>query len=205
MPYDTLANQETQNRVVNALRERNIEAELVATRADALARIQSLIPENASVMNGSSRTLEEIGFVNYLKSGTHRWNNLHEKILAESDPAKQGLLRRQSTVSDYYLGSVHALAETGEFLVASNTGSQLPHIVYTSANIIFIVGAQKIVPTLADAFRRLEEYVVPLEDENMQQKYGMGTRISKVVIFKYESPMNNRKIHMILVNEKLGF
>ncbi|MBI2426896.1 MAG: lactate utilization protein [Candidatus Kerfeldbacteria bacterium] len=205
MPYDTLADLETQNRVVSALRERNIEVEHVATRADALARIQSLIPESASVMNGSSRTLEEIGFVEYLKSGAHRWNNLHEQILAESDPAKQGLLRRQSTVSDYYLGSVHALTETGEFLVASNTGSQLPHIVYTSANIIFVVGAQKIVPTLADAFQRLEEYVVPLEDKNMQQKYGMGTNISKVVIFKYESPMNKRSVRMILVNEKLGF
>ena len=47
-----------------------------------------------------------------------------EAILAEKDPAKQALLRTQSALSDFYLGSVHAIAETGEFIIASNSGSQ---------------------------------------------------------------------------------
>jgi hypothetical protein len=115
------------------------------------------------------------------------------------------MLRKQAVLSDYYLGSVHALAETGEFIIASNSGSQLPHIVFTSPNLIFVVGTQKIVPTLADAMKRLEEHVIPLEDKHMMVAYGAHTMDSKIVIFKHENPMMGRKVRMILVNEKLGF
>ena len=156
-------------------------------------------------MNGSSVTLEQIGFVSFLQSGEHGWNNLHEAILAEKDPAKQSALRKQAVLSDYYLGSVHALAQTGEFVIASNTGSQLPHIVFTSPNLIFVVSTKKIVPTLADAMTRLEQHVVPLEDEHMKQKHGVGTAENKVFIFKGENPRIGRRVHMILVAEDLGF
>lgn len=67
------------------------------------------------------------------------------------------------------------LPKTGELLIASNSGSQLPHIVFKSQNLIFVVGAQKIMLTLADAFNRLEKHTVPLEDERMQTAMGMGT------------------------------
>jgi hypothetical protein len=130
---------------------------------------------------------------------------LHEAIVAEKDPAKQAVLRKQAVTSDYYLGSVHALVQNGEFIIASNTGSQLPHIVFTSPNLIFVVSTKKIVPTFAEAMKRLEQYVVPLEDQNMRQKYGVGTSLNKIVIFKNENPMMGRKIHMILVQEDLGF
>ena len=83
-----------------------------------------------------------------LKAGSHGWNNLHAGVLAEKDPEKQKALRRQALLSDYYLGSVHGLSETGEMLIASNSGSQLPHITFSSPNVIFVVGTQKIVPTL---------------------------------------------------------
>ena len=205
MNYEKLADKQTVKKVIEALAKRGVEGIMVNNRSEALEKIKSLIPPGASVQNGSSRTLEEIGFVEYLKSGKHKWNNLHDPILAEKDPTKQMVLRKQAILSDYYLGSVHALTEIGEFVIASNTGSQQPHIVYTSPNLILVVGAQKIVPTLADAMRRLEEYVVPLEDQNMRQKYGVGTMLSKIVIFKHENPTGGRKVRMIIVNEKLGF
>jgi L-lactate utilization protein LutB len=205
MNYDTLASKDTIQKTMTALKERGHWPELVETRSDALQKIKELIPQGVSVMNGSSRTLEEIGFVDYLKEGKHGWNNLHEAILAETDPAKQAALRKQSVLSDYYLGSVHALTEAGEMLVASNSGSQLPHLAFTSQNLILVVGAQKIVPTLADAFDRLEKHVVPLEDERMQKAMGMGTYASKVLIINKEQPFMGRKSHIILVNEKLGF
>src|SRR5207253_2703769 len=123
-----------------------------------------------------------IGFIDYLKTGEHGWNNLHEAILAEKDPAKQAELRKYSVVSDFYLGSVHALSETGELLIASNTGSQLPHLVFTSSNLILVVGAQKIVPSIDAAFKRLTEIVIPLEDENMKSKYDVGTAQNKSLI-----------------------
>jgi len=156
-------------------------------------------------MNGSSITLETIGFVDYLKSGEHPWNNLHGAIVKETEREKQRLARRQALTSDYYLGSVHALTEEGEFVVASNTGSQLPHIVFSSPNLILVVGTQKIVPNMDAAMKRLKDYVVPKENEHMMQKYGVGTNLSKIVIFRKEVPINQRTIRMILVKEKLGF
>ena len=205
MDYKAIANEKSLKTTLAGLQGRNIEPIVADNAAQALSEIKKMIPEGALVMNGASRTLEQIGFVEYLKSGDHHYNNLHAAIVAEKDPVKQSDLRKQAVISDYYLGSVHALAETGEFIVASNTGSQLPHIVYTSPNLIFVVGAQKIVPTLSDAMKRLEEHVIPLENENMQAKYGMGTHLSKLLIFKGEPSFLGRKIHMIIVKEVLGF
>lgn len=178
---------------------------LVKTKEEALEKIKSLIPEGASVMNGASETLQEIRYVDFLKSNNHKWDNLHEKILSESDPQKQSELRRKSVISDFYVGSVHGASETGELVIASNTGSQLPHIVFTSPNIIFVVGVQKIKPTLTDALKRVEEDVIPLEDARMMKVYGVGTTYAKTVILHKENPMLGRKIHIIIVEEELGF
>jgi hypothetical protein len=205
MEYNKLASQETINATVAALKERNVEAIVVADKAAALAKIKELIPAGASIMNGASVTLEQIGYIDYLKAGEHGWNNLHAGIVAEKDPAKQGELRKQAELSDYYLGSVHGLAATGEMVIASNSGSQLPHIVFTSPNLIFVAGVQKIVPTLADAMNRLHDYVIPLEEVHMQQLYKAHTYPSKIVIFNRESPMSKRNVKLILVNEVLGF
>lgn len=205
MKYTHKAPRDIVTKTIQALGANGIEAVSVENGADALSLIQSRIPKGASVMNGSSRTLEQIGFVEYLKSGNHPWNNLHIPILSQKDPSIQARLRKEATLSDYYLGSVHALSQTGELVIGSNTGSQLTHVVFSSPNLIFVVGTQKIVPTLSDAMKRLEDYVIPLEDANMKEKYGMGTMLSKVVLFKRENTMMGRKVTVILVNEALGF
>lgn len=208
MDYTTLATQVSLDTTVAALKERGFEPIVVDTKEEAMEKVKELIPADASVMNGSSRTLEEIGFTEHLKFGTHGWNNLHAAIVAETDPEKQKTLRRQALISDYYLGSVHALAETGEMIIASNTGSQLPHLVYSSPNVILVVGEQKIVPTLADAYQRLMTHVVPLEDERMKQAYGpdSGTALNKVFVFHRENTAyTGRTVRVLLVKEKLGF
>jgi L-lactate utilization protein LutB len=107
MAYDTLASSEAIQRTMDALTANGFLPELVQTRAEALDRIKGMIPVGVSVMNGSSRTLEEIGFIEYLKNGKHDWDNLHADIVAETDPAKQATLRKQSVLSDVYLGRAH--------------------------------------------------------------------------------------------------
>lgn len=205
MEYNILSSKEVVDRTIQSLNSKGIETTLAKDGVEALNKIKEIIPKGVSVMNGASVTLEQIGFVAYLKTGEHGWNNLHEAILAEKDPIKREILRKQSVLSDYYLGSVHALMENGEFLIASNSGSQLPHIVFTSSNLIFVVSTKKIVPDFNEAMKRLEEYVVPLEDKHMQEKYGVNTSLNKVVIFKNENLMMKRKVHLILVEEDLGF
>lgn len=205
MNYDTLANEEMITKLSAGLTERGFLPQVIATGAEAFEQIKSMILPGASVMNGTSRTLESIGFIEYLKADQHGWKNLHADILAEKDETKQAELRRQSLLSDYYLGSVHAVAESGEMVIASNTGSQLPHLVYTSPNVILVVSTQKITPTLEEAFNRLDQHVIPLEDVRMKGVYGVGTMKSKTLIMHHENPMMGRKIHVLLVKEKLGF
>jgi L-lactate utilization protein LutC len=204
MKYDTLASKESVKKVMEAVKSHSITPEFVNTKEEALQRLKKLIPSGAEVMTGSSRTLEEIGFVDLLKSGKHTWKNWKDIILAEKDEAKQMELRRKSVSSEYFLGSVHAIAETGEAVIASNSGSQLPSYTYTSKNVIWIVGTQKIVPTLEDALKRVREYVFPLEDARMKSLGYPGSNISKLLIFQKEI-VPGRKITLLLVNEKLGF
>jgi L-lactate utilization protein LutB len=203
--FTSLASEEVVARTRTALESHGFKTDYVATKDAALARIKELVPQGASIMNGASKTLEQIGFVAYLKSGTHGWNNLHEAILAEKDPAKQAFLRQQSSLSDVYLGSAHAVSETGEIIVASNTGSQLPHLVFTSKTVILVVGTQKIAPSEAAAIERLETHVVPLEDERMMGVYGAHTQISKLLIMRKENTFMGRTVLVLFVGESLGY
>jgi hypothetical protein len=205
MEFNKLATKESIDKTIAALLPNGIEAILVETGKEAMEKIKELIPQGASVNNGASRTLEQIGYIDYLKDGKHGWNNLKDGILAEKDPDKVKRLRKEATMSDYFLSSVNALTENGEFVNGSNTGSQLPSIAYNSPYLIFVVSTKKIVPDLMTALERIEKYVVPLENENMMQKFKMGTYLSKLLISRRESPFNDRKVTMILVNEILGF
>jgi L-lactate utilization protein LutB len=205
MNYNELASKEAVLETSQKLQSRGIEVISVNTKQEALDKIKELIPSGASVMNGASATLQEIGFIDYLKSNQHPLNNLHAGIVAETDLAKQSELRKQALLSDYYLGSVHALAQTGEILIASNTGSQLPHIAFSSNNIIFVVGTNKITPNFEEAMNRLHKEVIPKEDERMKGVYGVGTTLNKLLVLYGENPMMGRKVKLILVNEVLGF
>ncbi|MBS3057282.1 MAG: lactate utilization protein [Candidatus Diapherotrites archaeon] len=199
-----MASEASIKKTMKALKGRGIDAEFVKTREEALKRLVESIPEGAEIMTGGSTTLEEIGFVDLLKSKRHKWKNLKDELLAEKDSEKQAELRKRSVTSEYFIGSVHAVAETGEVLVASASGSQIPAYSFSSDNIIWIVGAQKIVPTAEDAFRRVREHSLPLEDKRMKSIGYSGSTIGKLLVFEREI-LPNRKIRLIFVNEKLGF
>jgi hypothetical protein len=206
MDYATLPSPERIQRTLEAVNRRGIHAELVETKEEALEKVKALIPPESVVMTAGSVTLQQIGFEAVLISGQHPWRNFKADLLAEKDPVKQSAMRRQGTLAEFFLGSVNALAETGELVFASGTGSQLPAFAYTSRNVIWVAGVQKITPTLDDALRRTREYVLPLEDER-QKKFGnkTGSYIGRILIFEYEPAFLRRNLTLILVNEALGF
>lgn len=203
--YSSLSPRTSVDKTVTSLKEKQYDPILVKTKEEALEKIKELIPAGSTVMSGASVTLEQIGYPEYMASSKHNWVDLHGKIRSENDEAKRHELRRQSVLSDFYLGSVHALTENGEMVIASNTGSQLPNVVSTSPNLIFVVSTKKIVPDLAEAMNRLENYVIPLEDKHMMDMMNVHTTPNKIVIFKGEAVFMGRKIHIILVEEDLGF
>ncbi len=205
MDYKLIPSEEIINKTAAALKERGVEVFVVNNRVEALEKIKELIPKGESVNNGSSATLNEIGYIDYLKAGEHGWNNLHAAVVAEKDSAKQAELRNASLFANYFLVSAHAIAETGEMVIASASGSQLPPITFTAKNLIFVAGAQKIAPTLDEALTRLREYVVPLENDRMQDSGAAGTVLSKIFIFEREPAFMGRTVRLILVKEELGF
>ncbi len=207
MDYQSLPSPDRIQKTITALQSHGITVTFVESKEAALSQIQNLIPVAASMMTGASVTLQQIGLEAFLKGGSHPWWNMKATILAEKDPVQQAVLRKQSTLAEYYLGSVHAITESGEILIASATGSQLPAYAYSSNHVIWVAGAQKIVPTLDDAFRRLREFVQPLEDQRLKQIFGPEAKgvIGKILVFERESPMLRRSINLILVNEVLGF
>jgi len=101
------------------------------------------------------------------------------------------------------VGSVHAVTEDGTVVIASNTGSQLAGYAASAAHVIWVVGAQKIVPNLDEAMKRIREYTYPLEDERALQVYGMNSNISKLLIVHRE--VMPGRTTMIIVKENLGF
>ena len=205
MDHAELATQSELDTTVSALTANGFMPEVLDTKEAALARIKDLIPAGSSIMNGASRTLEQVGYIDYLKAGEHGWKNLHADILAETDEVKKAELRKYSVVSDYYLGSAHVITEAGQIVVASNSGSQLPHLAFTSPNIILVVSTKKLAPTLTEAFDRIDSHIVPLEDVRMHEVYGFGTLHAKTLILHKENGAIGRKVHVLFVKEDLGF
>ena len=206
MSYSTLPDTVRLQKTIEAIKARGIMVELVETKESALARLQTLIPAGSVVMTGGSVTLTQIGLDALLISGNHPWRNFKADLLAEKDPTKQSAMRLQGTLAEYFLGSVNAIAETGELVFASATGSQLPAYAYSSRNVIWVAGAQKITPSLDEALRRVREYVLQMESER-QKNVGNkgGSFIGRILIFEREPAYLRRNLHLILVNEVLGF
>lgn len=202
--YSALVASQTVLQTAEAVRARGIKVEIVNSGAEALAKIGELIPAGATLMSGASKTLQHIGFEDQLISKNHPWVNTKDEILAETDPAKQMQLRAKSIFSPYYLGSPQAIVETGELVFASASGSQLSPYAFSSQNIIWVAGTQKIVPTLESALKRIREYAVPIENERARAAYGMDTVLAKILIFEQEPAKMGRNVNLILVNEAVG-
>ena len=101
------------------------------------------------------------------------------------------------------LGSVHAVTETGSLVAASASGSQLGPYASGAAKVILVAGTQKIVSDVEEAFRRIDEYVFPLEDARAQAAYGVNSGVNKVLIINKEWMPGRTTV--VLVGEVLGF
>jgi L-lactate utilization protein LutC len=161
-----------------------------------------LIPEGSEVFLGASVTLETLGIKDEIDK-TGKYEALRPKMFAMNRETQGREIRKLGGAPDYAAGSVHAVTEDGHVLIASNTGSQLGSYATSAGKVIWVVGSQKIVKDINAGFRRLEEYVVPLEETHMQELYHVGTNISKVLIVNREIRPN--RITMIIVKEELGF
>ena len=190
------------SRTIAALAARNVDAVLVESRAAALARLKELVPEGSEVFVSTSETLDTIGYTEYMH-GNDRYINLHDQMLAQPDAASQREFRRATTTADYFVGSVQAIAETGEIVVASGSGSQIGAYSYGARRVILVAGAQKICPTLAEAEARTRGYTLERHDRWLEGRGSGPAPIGKYLVMEHE-PMVGR-ISMILIPESLGW
>lgn len=203
MKFNKLATQEKVEKTISSLKETNITAEFVQTGKLAAEKVFSILPEGAEVMDMTSRTLESIGLSKEIQE-SGKYNSVRKKLMSMDRKTQSMEMQKIGSAPEYSVGSVHAVTEDGKVIVASNTGSQMASYVYGSAHVIWVVGTQKIVKNLDSAFKRIYDYVLPLESKRVQEAYGMPhSFVSKLLIFNKETVPN--RIHLIFVNELLGF
>ncbi|KAG0368204.1 prespore-specific protein [Gamsiella multidivaricata] len=205
-PYTKPVSEERVAAAKAGLEASGFKVQVVNNRAEAFHALKALIPAGASVNNAHSTSLEEIGFITYLKGETE-WNNVHAQILAEMDYAKQGELRRTigSTV-DYYLTSMSAVTETGALVHADLSGSKVGGVAFGAANVIVLVGSNKIVKDEDEAYKRTHEFAVAAESARARDAYGVpGSAAINYEVIKKANPFNPSRIQVVLVKEALGY
>lgn len=201
--WDEAPDEATIMSTAEAVRRRGIGAEVVEYRVQALERVRGIIPKGASVMTGSSTTLDQIGFMEHLRTGKHGWRDLNAAIAAEGSERRRRELRRRSMTADYFLGSVNAIARTGELVACDQTGSRVGGYLFAAKNVLLVAGAQKITEDVNAAIRRVLAHALPLETERMMRVTGTTSAPNKWIIIEREVQQN--RMTLILVRERLGF
>lgn len=198
----TIATDEQIERTLDALEANGIHTLVAENGEEARRLFFELIPEGSEVFLGSSVTLETLGIKEEIDS-SGKYDALRPKMFA-MDRATQGReIRKLGGAPDYAAGSVHAVTEDGQVLIASNSGSQLGPYASGADKIVWVVGAQKLVRDLNEGLNRIYDHVVPLEEQHMQDLYNISTNVSKILIVNKEIRPN--RITMIIVKEELGF
>lgn len=183
--------------------QRGVAVDLVPDGKSAFLRLIELIPPGADVTNGGSTTLKEIGFIDYLEQGKHGWRYRRAEILAEADKEKRERLRRAATTADYIVGSVNALALTGQAVCTDTGGTRVGAYCYGAGSVIWVVGTNKVVASLADALERVRSVAVPREDARTRAASGAASPMGKTLIF--ESEYFPGRVRLLLVDEALGY
>lgn len=201
-----IPSEETLTKVISNLSANNFSAVLVNNAEEAKKKVLELIPEGSEVLVNTSVTLDTIGVAETIDA-SGKYQSVRKKYLALDHTTQADEIRKLRSVQDYAVGSVHAVTEKGQLVIASNSGSQLPGEVFAAKQVIFVVGAQKIVKNIEEGEKRIFDYVLPLETARARKAYGLpetwNSYPSKILLYNRE-PIPNR-VHVILVKEALGF
>ncbi len=187
---------------VVALEEHGFSVEVVDDLDAARVAVLARIPLGSSVMTNTSVTLAETGIADAINDVGGRWESARNKMFALDFATQAQQMKAIGGQPDYALGSVHAVTRDGTLVIASASGSQLASYAWGAANVIFVAGAQKLVPDLAAAHERIYQYSLPLEDARAQAAYGQHSQVGKILEIHQELP---GRIHVVLIRKQVGF
>lgn len=189
-------------RAAAALTAHGFAVEILDDAAAARTRIRELIPEGASVYTSASETTRLSGIREDIND-SGRYQAVGPRAMAMDRETQFDDIRRLIAGPDFVVGSVAALTETGSIVAASASGSQVPAYSGGAGHAIWIVGAQKVVPDLSAALRRVEEHCLPLESERAQAVYGQPSAINRLLVMNAE--LHPGRATVLLLREAIGF
>jgi hypothetical protein len=200
--YSQQATEDSVNKAADALREHGFKVSIVESLDDANDAVFKIIPKGAQVFTATSVTLDEAGISTHINE-SGEYDSVRDEFMkywGQEDKAIE--MRRIGSAMEYAIGSVHAVTEDGQLLIASNSGSQLPSYVYGANHVIWVVGTQKIVADLEQGIDRIESYTLPLEDARALKAYGTHSAISKLLIYRQDL---QQRTHVIFVKQAVGY
>jgi L-lactate utilization protein LutC len=187
-------------KAVSALNAKGFAAQSVPNAAAAKEAVLKMVPAGSEVFTYTSATLDATGLTEALNAAPYK--SLRDKMYGLDRNTQGAEMRAIGAAPAFAVGSANAVTETGELMLASATGSQLPSYAYGAGHVVFVVGAQKIVKDLAEATERIATYTLPLEDTRAQATYGVNSAINKSLVLHGEQP---GRIDVVIVAEELGF
>jgi len=199
--FTALPDDTTLAATVVALEEHGFSVDVVDDLDAARQAVLARIPRGSSVMTNTSMTLAETGIADAINQGGP-YESARNKMFALDFATQAQEMKAIGGQPDYALGSVHAVTRDGTLVIASASGSQLASYAWGAANVIFVVGAQKLVPTVAAARERIYQHSLKLEDARAQAAYGQHSFVGKILEIHQELP---GRIHVVLVRQPTGF
>lgn len=200
--FAKLASSRTITKTVKALERNGMRAIVVENGVQAKEKVLEMLPQGAEIFTMTSQTAQTVSLTKEINE-SDRYNSVRPKLMS-MDRKTQGLeMQKMGAAPEWVIGSIHAVTEKGQVLIASNSGSQLPAYANGASHVIWVVGTQKIVKDIQEGIRRIYEYSYPLEDQRAQKAYGMRSGVNKILIINKE--VIPGRITVILIKERLGF
>ncbi len=173
------------NIVIENLKKNNIDAIYCETKADLVKKAEGLLFKNAKISSGGSVSLKESGVWELINSEKYNFLDRNREGITEEEKEQ---VFKETIGIDYYFCSTNALTLKGELLNVDGFSNRISAIAFGPKKVIMIVGKNKIVENLNDAFLRVKKVCAPkncvrLGIDNPCAKLGKC-----VSLFKSENP-----------------
>jgi hypothetical protein len=151
--------------LLSSLRLRHVNALFAENSEDARQKVMSLISQDAVVGIGDSTTMRQLGIPQTLKEKGIQVLDPFEQNKPQKDP-EEGLHRlrkilKEATVGDVFLTGTNAITQDGRLVNVDAVGNRIAGIFWGHPVSIVVVGRNKIVKDLDEAFYRIRNIIAP--------------------------------------------
>ncbi len=152
-------------RTLQSLRSRNLAAVYSENREQAQRMILNSIPLNALVGIGDSTTIAQLGVKEELRTrGTQildGFNRTTSYSNLEEYEERHNKVVEASTLCDFFLTGTNAVTEDGRLVNVDAVGNRVAGMFWGHRKSIIVVGRNKIVGDLDEAFNRIRKIIAP--------------------------------------------